>query len=122
MPDAGDTKRAWGAAPPTLKSHAEALSATFAGKGFVLLVFDVPKEGPGEGSGKGDRGLRCISNVKPSDAALVMRAYADACDRSRNATLGASGKPNYMFGPRVWCDGSSLNRSGSLVQARQMNS
>jgi hypothetical protein len=28
----------------------------------------------------------------------------------------------YLFGPGVWCDGSSLNRSGSLVQARQMNS
>jgi len=27
-----------------------------------------------------------------------------------------------LFGPGVWCDGSSLNRSGSLVQARQMNS
>lgn len=26
-----------------------------------------------------------------------------------------------LFDPEVWCDGSSLNRSGSWVQARQVN-
>jgi hypothetical protein len=28
----------------------------------------------------------------------------------------------YVFSPGVWCSGLSLNRSGSLVQAWQMNS
>ncbi len=34
----------------------------------------------------------------------------------------ASGWQHYMYGPGMWCDGLSLNRSGSFVQAWQMNS
>ena len=30
--------------------------------------------------------------------------------------------PDYVCGPEMWCDGSSLNRSGSFAQAWQMNS
>jgi hypothetical protein len=81
MPDTGDTKGPWGTAPPTLKSHAEALSVTFDGKGFVLLVFE-PK-----GGGRALK-LNCISNVRPAAAAAVMRAYAKTCGQSEDPPAG----------------------------------
>ena len=82
MPDTGDTKGPWGAAPPTLKSHAEALSATFAGQGFALLVFGLKGD---------DRRLQfqCVTNVRRATAAAMMRAYAKACDRAEDTSADA---------------------------------
>ena len=51
-------------------------------------------------------------------------ALADAADLVRGQVVeddDVAGPEFGLFGPGMWCDGSSLNRSGCFVQAWQTN-
>ena len=54
--------------------------------------------------------------------ACVSALFGRARSRGMVGAMSAQAAISAVFGPGVWCNGLLLNRSGLLVQARQMNS